>query len=75
MCVVCDSCEQEITDPNTGFTVVGNIGAASPNPDQFLGLIGNNFPPSNSDGLIHVDNIKARNYCKTCFLKALGLEN
>lgn len=73
LCVFCDSCEQEITDPTEGFTVAGNIGAASPDPNIFMGLIGNNFPPSNSDGLIQVDNIRTTNYCVKCFVRVLGL--
>jgi hypothetical protein len=65
----CDACEGVITRPQDGYIVHGNIYDATVQGRG--GLIGNNFPEGNE---VSAEEVKESVYCKSCFVKALGLE-
>lgn len=68
---LCDNCDEIIQTPEEGFVVYGNISLA--NPEKLCGVIGNNFPPPDENGLIKFEDIKKTVLCKECFVKGLNL--
>lgn len=70
----CDKCSEEIKSVNGGFCVQGNIYKARID-DARYGLIGNNFPIQNKTVQISVDTVKTVDFCTTCFLEVLGLDD
>lgn len=64
----CDSCKDIIYNSNNGYLIVGNIYTA--NPNSLGGLIGNNFPKSDT---FAISDINKSVFCKKCFLKAIGM--
>lgn len=70
--VVCDQCQSVIANPEDGFIVKGNIYSADHGqfPDR---LVGDNFPTSRSFA-VRLDEIGQTGICKSCMIKALGLE-
>ena len=74
---VCDnfSCKTVISDINDGFIIEGNIYAAD--PENLLGIIGNNFPSYSStseEQRIRRKDIHKSVYCRPCFLRILKIK-
>lgn len=69
--VICDDCSEILKSPDDGFSILGNIGKAS--SDEFLGLIGNNFPTPSRNGNININYIHKVDLCIKCFKIRLGL--
>lgn len=59
----CDKCGEIIPTPQSGFSIIGDIGVAS-FPGEFGGLIGGNG-----------SHEKQVDYCTFCFLEILGLRD
>lgn len=63
---LCDGCDNEISKPENGFVIHGNIYVADPN--QVGGVIGNNFPEKE---LFSIDEVQKTVLCIDCLTKAL----
>lgn len=66
---LCDYCDSQISKPEDGFVIHGNIYVAD--PKKTGGLIGNNFPDDGEP--VTQDNVTKTVMCRHCFMKALGL--
>ena len=64
---LCDGCDKEISKPESGFVIHGNIYVADPN--QVGGVVGNNFPDKET---FSIDEVQKTVLCVNCLTKALS---